>query len=245
MRSRVLLLIFSLCFTGSVSAQNFDPKRIYQKTSNAVVLVAAFERGGKYTSSGTGSIINEDGLILTNAHVIFNSDRNKTFEELLIFLKPDKVTGNLKKDTSRKFKASLVRYSNQLDLALLKIDKNNAINKLPFLELSNLQKISIGDPVIAIGHPEQGGLWTLTTGTISSLIESYGNIPGKDVFQTETSINKGNSGGPLIDKYGSIVGVNSMIARKGSNNTAITDINFSIQSTVAVKWMNSVGQSLS
>ena len=126
MRSRVLLLIFSLCFTGSVSAQNFDPKRIYQKTSNAVVLVAAFERGGKYTSSGTGSIINEDGLILTNAHVIFNSDRNKTFEELLIFLKPDKVTGNLKKDTSRKFKASLVRYSNQLDLALLKIDKNNA-----------------------------------------------------------------------------------------------------------------------
>ena len=245
MRFRVSLLIFSLCFTGSVSAQNFDPKRIYQKTSKAVVLVAAFERGGKYTSSGTGSIINEDGLVLTNAHVIFNSDRNKTFGELLIFLKPDKVTGNLKKDTSRKFKASLVRYSNQLDLALLKINKSNSINRLPFLGLSNLQKISIGDPVIAIGHPEQGGLWTLTTGTISSLIENYGNIPGKDVFQTETSINKGNSGGPLIDKYGNIVGVNSMIARKGSNNTAITDINFSIQSTVAVKWMNSVGHPFS
>ena len=245
MRFRVSLLIFSLCFTGSVSAQNFDPKRIYQKTSKAVVLVAAFERGGKYTSSGTGSIINEDGLVLTNAHVIFNSDRNKTFGELLIFLKPDKVTGNLKKDTSRKFKASLVRYSNQLDLALLKINKNNSINRLPFLGLSNLQKISIGDPVIAIGHPEQGGLWTLTTGTISSLIENYGNIPGKDVFQTETSINKGNSGGPLIDEYGNIVGVNSMIARKGSNNTAITDINFSIQSTVAVKWMNSVGHPFS
>ena len=143
MRFRVSLLIFSLSFTGSVSAQNFDPKRIYQKTSKAVVLVAAFERGGKYTSSGTGSIINEDGLVLTNAHVIFNSDRNKTFGELLIFLKPDKVTGNLKKDTSRKFKASLVRYSNQLDLALLKINKNNSINKLPFLGLSNLQKISI------------------------------------------------------------------------------------------------------
>jgi serine protease Do len=79
------------------------------------------------------------------------------------------------------------------------------------------------------------------TGTISSLIENFGNIPGKDVFQTETSINKGNSGGPLIDRYGNIVGVNSMIARKGSGDIAITDINFSIKSTVAVKWMNSVG----
>ena len=209
------------------------------------MLVAAFERGGKYRSSGTGSIVNEDGLVLTNAHVIFNSDRNKPFGELLIFLKPDKVTGNLKKDTSKKFKASLVQYSSQLDLALLKINKNNSINRLPFLGLSNLQKISIGDPVIAIGHPEQGGLWTLTTGTISSLIENHGNIPGKDVFQTETSINKGNSGGPLIDRYGNIVGINSLIARKGSNNTAITDINFSIQSTVAVKWMNSVGHPFS
>ena len=245
MRFRVLLLIFSFFFTGSVSAQNFDPKRIYQKASKAVVLVAAFDRGGKHASSGTGSIVNEDGLVLTNAHVIFNSDRNKPFGELLIFLKPDKVTGNLKKDTSKKFKASLVRYSSQLDLALLKINTNNSINRLPFLGLSNLQKISIGDPVIAIGHPEQGGLWTLTTGTISSLIENYGNIPGKDVFQTETSINRGNSGGPLIDRYGNIVGVNSMIARKGSNNIAITGINFSIQSTVAVKWMNSVGHPFS
>ena len=137
MRFRVSLLIFSLCFTGSVSAQNFDPKRIYQKTSKAVVLVAAFERGGKYTSSGTGSIINEDGLVLTNAHLIFNPERNRPYSEIRIFLKPDRVTGNLKNDTSRKFRASLVRYSNPLDLALLRIHKNQPKNNLPFLELSN------------------------------------------------------------------------------------------------------------
>ena len=241
MRFWFLLIALNICFSAPLSAQEFNPKKIYQKTSKAVVLIAAFERGGEDASSGTGSIIQEDGLVLTNAHVIFNPGRNTTYSDILIFLKPDRVTGNLKNDTSRKFRVSLVRYSNPLDLALLRIHKNQSKNNLPFLELSNLQETSIGDPVLAIGHPEQGGLWTLTTGTISSLIENFGNIPGKDVFQTETSINKGNSGGPLIDRYGNIVGVNSMIARKGSGDIAITDINFSIKSTVAVKWMNSVG----
>jgi serine protease Do len=242
MKFWISLVALSLCFSAPLSAQEFNPKKIYQETSKAVVLIAAFERGDEGASTGTGSILTMDGLILTNAHVIFNSEKNKIFGEIKVFLKPQRVTGNLKKDTTRKFKARLIRYSNKLDLALLKITPPSPINKLPFLELSNLKEISIGDPVIAIGHPEQGGLWTLTTGTISSLIENHGNIPGKDVFQTETSINKGNSGGPLLDRFGNIVGINSMIARKGSGNIAITDVNFSIKSTVAVKWMNSVGQ---
>ena len=244
MRFWVSLIAISLCFISPASGRDFDPKKIYQETSKAVVLIAAFEYGDKDASTGTGSIIREDGFILTNAHVIFNPERNKPYSAIRIFLKPDRVTGNLKNDTSRKFKASLVRYSNELDLALLKIQKNYSINRLPFLEFSSLKGISIGDPVLAIGHPEQGGLWTLTTGTISSLIENFQNIPGKDVFQTETSINRGNSGGPLIDTYGDIVGINSMIARKGKDDLTITDINFSIRSTVAVKWMNSVGHTL-
>ena len=242
MRFWFSIIALNLCFSAPLSAQEFSPKKIYQKTSKAVVLIAAFERGDERASTGTGSILTKDGLILTNAHVIFNSEKNKIFGKIKIFLKPERVTGNLKKDTAREFKARLIRYSNELDLALLKIINPLPINRLPFLELSNLKETSIGDPVIAIGHPEQGGLWTLTTGTISSFIENHGDIPGKDVFQTETSINKGNSGGPLIDSYGNIVGVNSMIARKGSGDIAITDVNFSIKSTVAVKWMNSVGQ---
>ena len=237
----ILPFILILGFAYPASSQDFNPKKIYQETSKAVVLIAAFERGDNDANTGTGSIIQSDGLVLTNAHVIFNPERNSPYSEIRIFLKPDRVTGNMKNDTSRKVKARLVQYSNELDLALLKIQKTHAINRLPFLELSNLRKISIGDPVLAIGHPEQGGFWTLTTGTISSLIENFGDVPGKDVFQTETSINRGNSGGPLIDTYGDIVGINSMIARKGKNNVAITDINFSIKSTVAVKWMNSVG----
>ncbi|KMP10390.1 serine protease [Candidatus Nitromaritima sp. SCGC AAA799-A02] len=223
--------------------KDFDPKKIYQEASKAVVLIAAFERGGDSASTGTGSIIRDDGSILTNAHVIINSANGKPFNKIRVFLKPSRVTGNLKKDTSRKFKASLIKYSKDLDLAILRINDPKFSASLPYLKLSNLHEISIGDPVLAIGHPEKGGLWTLTTGTISSLIENFENIPGKDVFQTETSFNRGNSGGPLLDRRGDIVGINSMIARKGEGGITITDINFSIKSTVATKWMNSIGQS--
>jgi serine protease Do len=243
MRFWIPLIALSLCFISPASGRDFDPKRIYEKTAKAVVLISAFDRGQRSASNGTGSIISEDGLILTNAHVIFNDERDKPFDSIRVFLKPDRVTGNLKNDTSKKYRATLVHYSNQLDLAVLKIQDSQIPKALPLLELSDLSKTSIGDSVLAIGHPEQGGLWTLTTGTISSLIENFEGARGKDVFQTETSINKGNSGGPLIDQYGHMVGINSMIARKGKSGITITDVNFSIKSTVAMKWMRSVGYS--
>ena len=66
-------------------------------------------------------------------------------------------------------------------------------------------------------------------------------MPGKNVFQTEASLNRGNSGGPLINSRGHIVGVNSMISRKAKDGLAITGINFSIKSRVAVNWLNSIG----
>ena len=243
MRFWVPLIALSLCFISPASGRDFDPKSIYEETSKAVVLISAVDRGQRFASNGTGSIISEDGLILTNAHVIFNEERKKPFDAIRVFLKPERVTGNLKKDTSRKFRATLVKYSNRLDLAIIKIQSPQHSNHLPLLELSDLNRTSIGDPVLAIGHPEQGGLWTLTTGTISSFIENFEGTRGKDVFQTETSINKGNSGGPLIDQYGHMVGINSMIARKGKGGLTITDVNFSIKSTVAMKWMHSVGYS--
>lgn len=238
---RLLVCLIILCLSSSAYGQSFDPKRIYQETSKAVVLITAFDHGQKSADTGTGSIIREDGLILTNAHVIFNEKTKRPFNTIRVFLKPDQVTGNIKNDTSRRFRANVIRYSNSLDLALLKIQDSQNFDPLSLLKLSDLSKISIGDPVLAIGHPEQGGLWTLTTGTISSVIENFEGTTGKDVFQTETSINKGNSGGPLIDKNGDMVGINSMIARKGKSGITITDVNFSIKSTVAMKWMRSIG----
>ena len=223
------------------AAENFNPRKIYSETSKAVVLITGFEPGQQEMSKGTGSIISSDGFVLTNAHVIIDQNKGQPFNHLRIFLKPDRISGDLRKDTSLKYRAELVRFSENLDLALLRIKSPSIGNLSPTLEFSDSDLVSIGDPVIAIGHPEQGGLWTLTTGTISSHINNYGNMPGKNVFQTEASLNRGNSGGPLINGRGHIVGVNSMISRKAKDGLAITGINFSIKSRVAVNWLNSIG----
>ena len=237
----VLKFFIVLVLAAPVSASDFDVKKIYRKASGAVVLITGFDRGQRQTSLGTGSIISNDGLVLTNAHVIFNHDKDGPFNHLRVFLKPERISGELKKDTSRKYKAAVLKFSTTLDLALLAIEPSSASASSPTLKFSNSDLVSIGDPVIAIGHPEQGGLWTLTTGTISSHISNYRGIPGKNVFQTETSLNRGNSGGPLIDGYGHIVGINSMISRRSKDGLAITGINFSIKSQVAVDWLNSLG----
>ena len=228
-----------LLVSTTVAAEDFDPRKIYSETSEAVVLITGFEPGQRKMSKGTGSIIRGDGLILTNAHVIINENKGRPFNELRVYLKPERVSGNLKEDTSLRYKADLIEYSENLDLALLKI-KHKAISKRSTtLQFSDSDLVSIGDPVLAIGHPEQGGLWTLTTGTISSHISNYRKIQGKNVFQTETSFNRGNSGGPLINARGDVVGVNSMIARKATDGQIITGVNFSIKSRVVVGWLSS------
>ena len=236
-----LQLLLGLMISVPAAAENFNPRKIYSETSKAVVLITGFEPGQQEMSKGTGSIISSDGFVLTNAHVIIDQSKGRPFNNLRIFLKPDRISGDLRKDTSLKYRAELVRFSENLDLALLRIRSPSFSNLSPTLEFFDSDLVSIGDPVIAIGHPEQGGLWTLTTGTISSHINNYGNMPGKNVFQTETSLNRGNSGGPLINGHGHIVGVNSMISRKAKDGLAITGINFSIKSRVAVNWLNSIG----
>ena len=102
-------------------------------------------------------------------------------------------------------------------------------------------EIRIGEEVVAIGHPEQGGFWTLTCGRISGEIENQANMAGRDVYQTDTNVNRGNSGGPLLDRHGRLVGVNANIARVGAGNIPITGVNFAVKSVVAGKWLEKSG----
>jgi serine protease Do len=95
--------------------------------------------------------------------------------------------------------------------------------------------------VVAIGHPEQGGLWTLTTGVISAEVDNFNGVKGKHVFQTETGLNRGNSGGPLLDGGGQMIGVNTAIARVASDGLPITSISFSLKSSVAAQWLREQG----
>src|SRR5206468_2003680 len=103
---------------------------------------------------------------------------------LTIYRKPDRVTGDRKVDLSLSGKARVVAVSQPLDLALLKFD--GVPGPFPALDLDDSDRAKIGDRVVAIGHPEQGGLWTLTTGTISAEFEDFNATKGKAVFQTET-----------------------------------------------------------
>jgi serine protease Do len=136
-------------------------------------------------------------------------------------------------------RAKVVAYSQPLDLALLKLE--GITEPLPVVDVSESGRARIGDRVVAIGHPEQGGLWTLTTGVISAEVDNFNGVKGKHVFQTETGLNRGNSGGPLLDGEGHMVGVNTAIARVAPDGLPITSISFSLKSSVATQWMREQG----
>jgi len=226
--------------------KTLTPKQIYQRYSKAVVLIIASQKGRKSSSFGTGLIILVDGkkgkekLILTNAHVIF-SEASNTPPNILVYLKPQKIVGSWRKDLRKRHKAVPVSYDRLLDIALLKVEEDLGNTTIKFFDAN---KVEVGDPVVAIGHPEQGGLWTLTTGTISSQKANINNVKGKDVFQTDANINRGNSGGPLLNKYGGLVGVNTSISRKSADGLAITGINFALKSSTIEKWMKSLGYTI-
>ncbi|WP_455388627.1 S1C family serine protease, partial [Petrachloros mirabilis] len=135
----------------------------------------------------------------------------------------------------------VVSFSQPLDLALLKLE--GTPGPFPVLGLDDSDKTEIGDRVVAIGHPEQGGLWTLTTGTISAEFDNFNAVKGKSVFQTETGLNRGNSGGPLLDTHGRMIGVNTAIARVAADGLPITSISFSLKSNVAKRWLGEQGVS--
>jgi len=142
---------------------------------------------------GSGFIINEDGEIVTNNHVISGS-RNIT------------VTLSDKKP----YPATIIGIDRQSDLAILRI---HAGHKLPFVRLGNSDNLVVGQKVLAIGNPF-GLEGTLTTGIVSSLgrsLQSEDGEPLEGLIQTDAAINPGNSGGPLLDSSGNVIGINTAI----------------------------------
>ncbi len=230
-RMKVAFLVLAAIGLWLAATQSFayTPKEIYQKAGPGVVFIFASE-GSASGSGGTGSIIREDGLIITNAHLFIRKGSSKLLSNISVFLKPKRLSGNVKKDLTKGYKGQIIAYDIPLDLALVKMVGVDV--PLQVVDFADSQDVFIGEQVYAIGHPEQGGLWSLTTGVVSAYWEDYGGVSGKHLFQTDASINRGNSGGPLLDENGAMIGINSMIARKASDGLTITDVNFSIKS----KW---------
>jgi len=143
---------------------------------------------------GSGFIIHKDGYILTNAHVIENSD------SVQIALS----TGGL-------FKGKLIGMDKVADLAIIKIDSPDP---LPVIPLGSSKELKPGDWVMAIGSPFGLDL-TVTVGIVSAKGRSLGATPYDDFIQTDTPINPGNSGGPLINTQGEVVGINTAVMQMG------------------------------
>ena len=167
-------------------------------------------------SLGSGVIVNSDGLILTNQHVIEAAD------EIEVAL-----------EDGRSVRARIVGSDPDTDLAVLKIDVKN----LPSITFADPKKNKVGDVVLAIGNPFGVGQ-TVTQGIISALGRNHLGISTFESFiQTDASINPGNSGGALIDAEGNLVGINSAIY---SRNGGSMGIGFAIPVSIAKQVMEQI-----
>ena len=134
------------------------PSEIYRETSPAVVLLMSSNPESSTRSKGTGFII-KPGLILTNAHVVLD-DNNRPLRRIFAYLKSDNPNDHNQNRFKDGHRASILFHNRELDLALLKTHGLPNLTPIPF---GNSGKVSIGDSVLVIGHPENGGLWTLTS----------------------------------------------------------------------------------
>lgn len=151
-------------------------------------------------SLGSGFVIDPDGYIVTNNHVIDDADE---------------ITVRFQDETQ--YKAKLVGRDSKTDLALLKID---AKKKLPYVRFGDSDRVRVGDWVIAIGNPYGLG-GSVTTGIISARSRHINAGPFDDFLQTDAAINRGNSGGPMFDVDGNVIGVNTAIFSPTGGNVGI------------------------
>ena len=164
----------------------------------------------KAQSLGSGFIIDDDGIVVTNYHVIENA------EEIRVVLADE---------TS--FTAEVLGQDQKTDIAVLKIDPGDtALTAVSFGDSDNLR---VGDWVLAIGNPfGLGG--TVTAGIVSARGRDIGNGPYDDFIQTDASINRGNSGGPLFNTRGDVIGINTAIFSQSGGSVGI---GFAISSNLA------------
>jgi serine protease Do len=160
---------------------------------------------------GSGFVISADGYIVTNNHVITGGPNAAAVDSVTVTF-PDRS----------EYKATIIGRDDTSDVAILKI---NASKPLPFVEMGDTSKLRVGDWVVAIGNPLGLGS-TVTAGIVSALQRNTGDGGPYDRFiQTDTAINRGNSGGPLFDLNGKVVGINNrLISPVGAN----IGINFAI-----------------
>ena len=203
----------------SAAEKELSLQELYQNCSPSIVAISGYVDGKTGYSWGTGVVLSQDGLILTNTHVIEDCDR------ATVTLYDDSV-----------YEAKLVGADAISDVAVLKIEATG----LPAASFGDSGSLMVGDRVAAIGNPlGETFRMTLTDGIISA-IERGINYNGHSMtlLQTNTALNEGNSGGPLFNMYGQVVGVTNM--KMMSSYSSIEGIGFAIPSSTVKSVVNAL-----
>ena len=172
----------------------------------------------KFVATGTGIIISEDGYIATNAHVIYDSESE---------YKAGKAVGvSILFSDESEHEAKIIAYDIQTDLAVLKVDSTD----LTPATFGDSDELRVGELVIAIGNPLGFDLFGSVTSGIVSALNREISINDKDMtlIQTDAAINSGNSGGPLLNSCGQVIGINSAKMSSNYGTASIEGLGFAI-----------------
>jgi putative serine protease PepD len=211
----------------AVASTALTATQIYKQSSPGVVLIKAITPRG--ADSGTGIVLNDKGLILTNDHVIAGASS---------------LTVAAGGSSTATRSAKLVGEEANSDLALIRVDPRGL--GLKPLSLASSSSVQVGDPVYAIGNP-YGLDETLTRGIVSALGRSISAPDGAKItgaIQTDAALNPGNSGGPLLNDQGEVIGVSSQIASEAANiagsQAGSTGVGFAISSNTVAKAIKAI-----
>ena len=224
--------------TPSTTGPALTPEQIYSNLSGGVVMVlsdfgsSGTDQFGQTQSSqalGTGFVVDKEGYILTNAHVVDESGQRAS-SVTVVFNKGGSET--------QRVAGQLVGVDVGSDVAVIKVDPSKVdLNPLP---LGDSDKVVVGESVVAIGNP-LGYDFSITSGIVSATGRSLQAPNGQTIpngIQTDAAINQGNSGGPLIDNSGKVIGINEQIASSGGGNDGLgfaVPINTAIRSLEQLK----------
>jgi S1-C subfamily serine protease len=190
----------------------FDAAEVYREAAPGVVTIRSIFGGSAGAAEGSGFVLNSDGEIVTNAHVVTDesSGERKPAKEVFVEFPDRNVVA-----------AEIVGFDPFADVALLRVDPNGF--PLHPLELGDDRELRVGQPVAAIGSPF-GEQQSLSSGIVSATdrsVKSLTRFQIEGAIQTDASINPGNSGGPLLDAAARVIGINQQIETNSGANDGV------------------------
>ncbi len=223
---------------AAYTSSGMTPQQIYEEHAGSVVEITAtfpgsYDMFGQQTGGGqalgTGFVVSEDGYILTNAHVVSQSGQGVS--TVTVTFKGEGAQG-------AQVEGVVLGADESTDVALIKVDPSQTPALVP-IPLGDSSKVTVGEAVVAIGNP-LGLDFSLSSGVVSATDRQLQSPNGATIsggIQTDAAINSGNSGGPLINASGQVIGINEQIASQGGGNEGI---GFAVPINTAVQVMEQI-----